>query len=169
MHHLPPDFMFEQQNNPLHGIWHEQSHDPLVSLFGTAGAAQGQGYAAGAEASGVGYYPTSQQPQPQPQPQQQPQVRQGYAAGGVGGYMGEQQPGGFVPGMAAQPFVGGGAFEMWQQAPPGFEMDDWGAMLSQDMLGAGQGMDSRASTSHGVGVAPGQHNMGTGQHGPGQM
>ncbi|CAE6476197.1 unnamed protein product [Rhizoctonia solani] len=165
MHHLPPDFMFEQQNNPLHGIWHEQSHDPLVSLFGTAGAAQGQGYAAGAEASGVGYYPTSQQPQPQ----QQPQVRQGYAAGGVGGYMGEQQSGGFVPGMAAQPFVGGGAFEMWQQAPPGFEMDDWGAMLSQDMLGAGQGMDSRASTSHGVSVAPGQHNMGTGQHGPGQM
>ncbi|EUC64915.1 fungal specific transcription factor, putative [Rhizoctonia solani AG-3 Rhs1AP] len=157
MHHLPPDFMFEQQNNPLHGIWNEQSHDPLVSLFGTAGAAQGQGYAAGAEAStGVGYYPPAQ-------PQQQAQVRQGYASGTAGGYMGEQQPTGFVPGMAAQPFVGSGTFEMWQQAPPGFEMDDWGAMLSQDILTAGQGMDARASTSHGV--PSGQHNMVPGQHG----
>ncbi|KDN50625.1 hypothetical protein RSAG8_01123, partial [Rhizoctonia solani AG-8 WAC10335] len=122
MHHLPPDFMFEQQNNPLHGIWNEPSHDPLVSLLGTAGAAQGQGYAAGAEASGST---------------------------------------GFVPGMAAQPFVGGGTFEMWQQASAG--MDDWGAMLTQDMSTGGQGMDSRASTSHGVNS--GQHGMGSGQHG----
>ncbi|CUA75982.1 Cutinase transcription factor 1 alpha [Nectria haematococca mpVI] [Rhizoctonia solani] len=160
IHHLPPDFMFEQQNNPLHGIWNEQSHDPLVSLFGAAGAAQRQGYAAGAEASagvGVGYYPTAQ-----PQQQAQTQTRQPYSVGTTGGYMGEQ-PTGFVPGMAAQPFVGAGTFEMWQQAPAGFEMDDWGAMLSQDILAGGQGMDSRVSTSHGV--PTGQHNMGPGQHG----
>ncbi|CAE6366230.1 unnamed protein product [Rhizoctonia solani] len=160
IHHLPPDFMFEQQNNPLHGIWNEQSHDPLVSLFGAADAAQRQGYAAGAEAStgvGVGYYPTAQ-----PQQQAQTQTRQSYSVGTTGGYMGEQ-PTGFVPGMAAQPFVGAGTFEMWQQAPAGFEMDDWGAMLSQDILAGGQGMDSRVSTSHGV--PTGQHNMGPGQHG----
>ncbi|KAG8728786.1 hypothetical protein FRC11_010206 [Ceratobasidium sp. 423] len=154
MHHLPPDFMFEQQNNPLHGIWNEQSHDPLVSLFGNAGTAQGQGqgYTGGAESSaGVGYYPPAQ-------PQQQTQPTQGYPTGAA--YMGEQSSG-FVPGMAAQPFVGGGAFEMWQQAPPGFEVADWGVMLSQDMLGTGQGVDSRASTLHGVNVGMGQH--------PGQM
>ncbi|QRW17816.1 Fungal specific transcription factor domain [Rhizoctonia solani] len=152
MHHLPPDFMYEQQNNPLHGIWNEQSHDPLVSLFGTAGPAQGQGYAAGAEASaGVGYYAAPQQSQQV----QQPQTRQGYPAAAAGGYMGEQQHSGFVPGMAAQPYVGG-ALDMWQQAPGGFEMDDWGAMLSQDMLAAGQPMDPRVASPHGP---HGQHGM----------
>ncbi|CAE6426439.1 unnamed protein product [Rhizoctonia solani] len=154
MHHLPPDFMYEQQNNPLHGIWHEQAHDPLVSLFGTAGSTQGQGYAAGAEASaGVGYYSAPQQPQVQPQ------TRQGYASGG---YMGEQQPTGFVPGMAAQPYVGG-ALDMWQQVPGGFEMGDWGAMLSQDIMTTGQPIDPRVSSSHGQqghhGVAPGASQM----------
>ncbi|KAF8754361.1 hypothetical protein RHS01_06290 [Rhizoctonia solani] len=104
----PPDFMYEQQNNPLHGIWNEQSHDPLVSLFGTAGPAQGQGYAAGAEASaGVGYYAAPQQSQQV----QQPQTRQGYPAAAREIY-GEQQHSGFVPGMAAQPYVGG-ALDMW--------------------------------------------------------
>ncbi|CAE6441036.1 unnamed protein product [Rhizoctonia solani] len=157
MHHLPPDFMYEQQNNPLHGIWNEQSHDPLASLFGTTGSAQGQGYAAGAEAStGVGYYTSPQQAQPQPQVQ--PPTRPVYAHGG---YMGEQQPGGFVPGMAAQPYVGG-ALDMWQQTPGGFEMDDWGAMLTQDMLTTGQPMDPRVSShnQHGQhGVPPGAGQM----------
>ncbi|ELU37004.1 nucleus protein [Rhizoctonia solani AG-1 IA] len=160
MHHLPPDFMYEQQNNPLHGIWNEQSHDPLVSLFGTAGPAQGQGYAAGAEASaGVGYYAAPQQSQQV----QQPQTRQGYPAAAAGGYMGEQQHSGFVPGMAAQPYVGG-ALDMWQQGEFGrrllinrvCRMDDWGAMLSQDMLAAGQPMDPRVASPHGP---HGQHGM----------
>jgi hypothetical protein len=122
MHHLPPDFAFEQQNNPLHGIWHEQSHDPLVSLFGQGGPTQaysgagvGGGMGAGGVgaapgvAAGAGYYPQSNTVQQQQQP------GMGYP------YAGGEQAAGFAPGMAAQPFLGAGAFEMWQQAPPGFE------------------------------------------------
>ncbi|KAG8709844.1 hypothetical protein FRC09_000448, partial [Ceratobasidium sp. 395] len=164
MHHLPPNFAFEQQNNPLHGIWHEQSHDPLASLFGQGGATQGysSGMAAAEPgvATGAGYYPPSNtvrpQQQQQPQPQQQPGM--GY------GYVGGEQAAGFTPGMAAQPFLGAGAFEMWQQAPAGFEVDDWGAMLTQDpMMGGVQGdvsgmpvSDVRAGTSHGMQMHPGQ-------------
>ncbi|KAG8739987.1 hypothetical protein FRC10_004866 [Ceratobasidium sp. 414] len=157
MHHLPPDFTFEQQNNPLHGIWHEQSHNPLASLFGQGSATQGysgaglstgMGAAGTGVAPGAGYYqPNTTQPQ---QPQQQPGM--GYS------YVGGDQAAGFTPGMAAQSFLGGGAFEMWQQAPAGFDVDDWGAMLAQDPMMAGVqgnvgGMpvgDARAGTSHGM-------------------
>lgn len=113
MHHLPPDFAFEQQNNPLHGIWHEQSHDPLASLFGQGGGMQGYAGTSATGGTGSGYYPQAQA-NPVPQPQQgQPDI--GYP------YVGGEQPVGFAPGMAAQPYLGAGAFEMWQQAPAGFE------------------------------------------------
>jgi len=60
--------------------------------------------------------------------------------------------------MAAQPFIGAGTFEMWQQAPAGFEVDDWGAMLAQDLtMGGMQGnmggmpvSDIRAGVQHGM-------------------
>ncbi|KAF8604607.1 hypothetical protein BDV93DRAFT_522316 [Ceratobasidium sp. AG-I] len=129
MDHLPPGFAFEQQNNPLHGIWHEQSHDPLASLFGQGGGMQGYSGASPTGGAGAGYYPPAQA---NPIPQQQPvQPEMGYQ------YAGGEQPAGFAPGVAAQPYLGAGAFEMWQQAPAGFEVDDWGAMLAQDMTMGG--------------------------------
>lgn len=152
MHHLPPDFVFEQQNNPLHGIWHEQSQDPLVSLFGQGAATQGYDGAPTPAVGATAYY---SQPNTV-HTQQQPQPGMGYAYAGTG------QTTGFTPGMAAQPFLGGGAFEIWQQAQSGFEVDDWGAMLAQDpLMGAVQG-NMGSGPPHGMQqqMHPGQPHQG---------